>query len=61
MAEILIKANIAEGDTIYVGFNAAKSEIKIKLKKFKDLNDVLPEHDHDPDPDTGKESAENTD
>ena len=30
MAEVLIKANLKEGDTISVGFNSAKSEIKIK-------------------------------
>jgi hypothetical protein len=35
MAEILIKANQQEGETIYVGFNSAKSEIKIKIQKKK--------------------------
>ena len=35
MAEVLIKANLQEGDTINVGFNSAKSEIKIKIQKKK--------------------------
>jgi ATP-dependent Clp protease ATP-binding subunit ClpC len=35
MAEVLIKANLKEGDTISVGFNSAKSEIKIKIQKKK--------------------------
>ena len=35
MAEVLIKANLKEGDTINVGFNSAKSEIKIKIQKKK--------------------------
>jgi len=35
MAEVLIKANLHEGDTINVGFNSAKSEIKIKIQKKK--------------------------
>jgi len=35
MAEVLIKANLHEGDTINVGFNTAKSEIKIKIHKKK--------------------------
>jgi ATP-dependent Clp protease ATP-binding subunit ClpC len=35
MAEVLIKANLKEGDTILVGFNTAKSEIKIKIQKKK--------------------------
>ncbi len=35
MAEILIRANLNEGDTIYVGFNATKSEIRIKMHKQK--------------------------
>jgi ATP-dependent Clp protease ATP-binding subunit ClpC len=35
MAEILIKAKQQEGDSIYVGFNSAKSEIKIKIQKKK--------------------------
>jgi ATP-dependent Clp protease ATP-binding subunit ClpC len=43
MAEVLIKANLREGDCIYVGFNSAKSEIKIKIQKKKeDLPDVIP-------------------
>jgi ATP-dependent Clp protease ATP-binding subunit ClpC len=36
MAEVLIKAGLVEGDTIYVGFNSAKSEIKIKIQKKKE-------------------------
>jgi ATP-dependent Clp protease ATP-binding subunit ClpC len=35
MAEVLIKANLKEGDIINVGFNSAKSEIKIKIQKKK--------------------------
>ena len=35
MAEILIKANLVEGDVILVGFNSTKSEIKIKIQKKK--------------------------
>jgi ATP-dependent Clp protease ATP-binding subunit ClpC len=35
MAEVLIKANLHEGDIINVGFNTAKSEIKIKIHKKK--------------------------
>ena len=35
MAEVLIKADLLEDDTIYVGFNSAKSEIKIKIHKKK--------------------------
>jgi ATP-dependent Clp protease ATP-binding subunit ClpC len=35
MAEVLIKADLKEGDTIHVGFNSAKSEIKIKIQKTK--------------------------
>ena len=35
MAEVLIRANLKEGDTISVGFNSAKSEIKIKIQKKK--------------------------
>ncbi|HOW40159.1 MAG TPA: ATP-dependent Clp protease ATP-binding subunit [Bacteroidales bacterium] len=35
MAEILIKASQQDGDTIHVGFNSAKSEIKIKIQKKK--------------------------
>ncbi len=36
MAEVLIKAELKEGDTINVGFNSAKSEIKIKILKKKE-------------------------
>ncbi len=36
MAEVLIKANLHEGDLINVGFNSAKSEIKIKIQQKKD-------------------------
>jgi hypothetical protein len=36
MAEVLIKATLVEGDWINVGFNAAKSEIKIKIHKKKE-------------------------
>ena len=39
MAEVLIKAGLSEGDTISVGFNSAKSEIKIKILKKKDESD----------------------
>ncbi len=35
MAEVLIKSNLREGDSIHVGFNATKSEIKIKIQKKK--------------------------
>ena len=35
MAEVLIKATQQDGDTIHVGFNSAKSEIKIKIQKKK--------------------------
>ena len=35
MAEVLIKAELKEGDIINVGFNSAKSEIKIKIQKKK--------------------------
>lgn len=35
MAELLIKANLKEGDIINVGFNAIKSEIKLKVIKKK--------------------------
>ena len=37
MAEVLIKAELKEGDTIYVGFNTVKSEIKIKIQKRKEV------------------------
>jgi ATP-dependent Clp protease ATP-binding subunit ClpC len=41
MAELLIKANLHEGDCINVGFNNAKSEIKIKIqKKKKELPEI---------------------
>ncbi len=36
MAEVLIKAGSSEGDIINVGFNSAKSEIKIKIQKKKE-------------------------
>ncbi len=36
MAEVLIKAGPADGEIINVGFNSAKSEIKIKIQKKKD-------------------------
>lgn len=43
MAEVLIKANLEEGDCIHVGFNSAKSEIKIKIQKKKSqLPEPLP-------------------
>ncbi|HPT22373.1 MAG TPA: ATP-dependent Clp protease ATP-binding subunit, partial [Bacteroidales bacterium] len=45
MAEILIKATLHEGDTIHVGFNSAKSEMKIKIQKRKE---ELPEKSEDP-------------
>jgi ATP-dependent Clp protease ATP-binding subunit ClpC len=38
MAEVLIKADLKEGDTIHVGFNSAKSEIKIKILKKKEVH-----------------------
>jgi len=38
MAEVLIKADLKEGDTIYVGFNSAKSEIKIRIQKKKEAH-----------------------
>jgi len=37
MAEVLIKAELLEGDTVHVGFNTAKSEIKIKIVKKNEL------------------------
>jgi len=47
MAEVLIKANLHEGDCIQVGFNVEKSEIKIKIQKKKpelpSKADTLPE------------------
>jgi ATP-dependent Clp protease ATP-binding subunit ClpC len=36
MAEVLIKAELKEGDTIHAGFNAGKSEIRIKIVKKKE-------------------------
>jgi ATP-dependent Clp protease ATP-binding subunit ClpC len=36
MAEVLIKAGHSDGEVINVGFNSAKSEIKIKIQKKKD-------------------------
>ena len=43
MAEVLIKSNLQEGDFIQVGFNSAKSEIKIKIQKKKsELPEPLP-------------------
>ncbi|MDX9947238.1 MAG: ATP-dependent Clp protease ATP-binding subunit [Bacteroidales bacterium] len=36
MAEVLIKAELKEGDIINVGFNSVKSEIKIKILKKKE-------------------------
>jgi ATP-dependent Clp protease ATP-binding subunit ClpC len=43
MAEVLIKSNLQEGDFIHVGFNSAKSEIKIKIQKKKtELPEPLP-------------------
>ena len=40
MAEVLIKAGHSHGDIINVGFNSAKSEIKIKILKKKDADKV---------------------
>lgn len=45
MAEILIKAGQSEGDVINVGFDSAKSEIKIRIKKKKDPEDKEVEED----------------
>jgi ATP-dependent Clp protease ATP-binding subunit ClpC len=44
MAEVLIKAELQEGDTIYVGFNAPKSEIRIKIQKKKESEHPADEH-----------------
>ena len=33
MAEVLIKSELKEGDTIHVGFSSAKSEIKFRIIK----------------------------
>ena len=35
MAEVLISADIAEGDTISVGFDSKKEEITVKIQKLK--------------------------
>ena len=43
MAEVLIKADLKDGDTIYVGFNSVKSEIKIRIQKSKETPLELPE------------------
>ena len=43
MAEVMIKASLAEGDLVTVGFNEAKQEIKIKIHKKKaELPEALP-------------------
>jgi hypothetical protein len=39
MAEVLIKAGPADGEIINVGFDSAKSEIRIKIQKKKDKAD----------------------
>jgi ATP-dependent Clp protease ATP-binding subunit ClpC len=39
MAEVLIKAGPSDGDMINVGFNSAKSEIRIKIQKKKEGSD----------------------
>jgi ATP-dependent Clp protease ATP-binding subunit ClpC len=39
MAEVLIKAGQSEGDVINVSFNSAKSEIRIKIQKKKEVSD----------------------
>lgn len=39
MAEVLIKAGKSDGDVIQVGFNTAKSEIKIKIQKKKVISE----------------------
>jgi ribosomal protein L19E len=36
MAEVLIKAELVEGDIIHAGFNSAKSEIRIRIQKKKE-------------------------
>ncbi len=41
MAEVLIKADLREGDTINVGFNSVKSEIRIKIQKKKEVQSPL--------------------
>jgi ATP-dependent Clp protease ATP-binding subunit ClpC len=45
MAEVLIKAGKSDGDIINVGFNTAKSEIKIKIQKKKESDDKEEESD----------------
>ena len=35
MAEVLISADIVEGDTINVGFESKKEEITVKIQKVK--------------------------
>jgi ATP-dependent Clp protease ATP-binding subunit ClpC len=42
MAEVLIRAELREGDTIYAGFNPAKSEIRIKIHKKKEQPELPP-------------------
>ena len=43
MAEVMIKASLTEGDSVNVGLNEAKQEIKIKIHKKKpELPEVLP-------------------
>ena len=44
MAEVLIKSGPGEGDIIYVGFNSAKSEIKIKIQKKKEGQEEPEDH-----------------
>ena len=39
MAELLIKAEAEEGDTIHVGFNSGKSEIRIRIRKRKEATE----------------------
>jgi ATP-dependent Clp protease ATP-binding subunit ClpC len=43
MAEVLIKADLKDGDIIYVGFNNVKQEIRIKIQKKKETPLELPE------------------
>ena len=45
MAEILIMAGQSDGDTINVGFDSGKSEIKIKIKKKKKEGEVEKEEE----------------
>jgi ATP-dependent Clp protease ATP-binding subunit ClpC len=51
MADVLIKANLAEGDSIVVGFNSAKSEIKIKIQKPKGVESDIENDSDDSDSD----------